>query len=355
MLVLEVSPGDVDTARLSVCQREAAAGKYALALAGFLRWLAPQYGDLRQGLKDEVAALREQFQADEQHARTPTLVADLALGLRYLLRYARCTGAVAEEEESELWGRGLAALAEAAAAQQQHQADAEPATQFLRLIAAALSSGRCHTDGTDGHVPPERAGACGWRDGQPQGRCIGWVDGDNLYLDPEAAFAEAQALARDQGTAISVTARTLWRRLAEKGLLASRDLKRQRNTVQRTIQGVRDRAVLHLRSLMEPEPSVPSVPSVDPDKPLENRGSATDGREKTGRKPSVRPSVQAGHTDGRTDGHTDGYGPFSAQPSVSKPRKPAGKRQVPAETDATDGPVTPGRDGQAPRIVEVRL
>ena len=46
MLILEVSPGDVPLARLTPYQNAAAAGLYAEALAGFVHWLAPQYGEL---------------------------------------------------------------------------------------------------------------------------------------------------------------------------------------------------------------------------------------------------------------------------------------------------------------------
>ena len=66
-------------------------------------------------------------------------------------------------------------------------------------------------------------------------------------LEPETAFAAAQRLARDQGTSILIKQRTLWKRLAEQGLLASRDASRGTNTVRRTIEGMR-RELLHLRT-----------------------------------------------------------------------------------------------------------
>ena len=48
----------MDWERLSACQRDAAAGRFAEALAGFLRRLAPQYAAVRDGLRADVAALR---------------------------------------------------------------------------------------------------------------------------------------------------------------------------------------------------------------------------------------------------------------------------------------------------------
>ena len=85
-----------------------------------------------------------------------------------------------------------------------------------------------------------------WR---PNGERLGWIRDDDLLLEPETAFAAAQKLARDQGTSIPVKQRTLWKRLAEQGLLASRDRARGTNTVRHTIEGLR-RDLLHLRASM---------------------------------------------------------------------------------------------------------
>ena len=82
-----------------------------------------------------------------------------------------------------------------------------------------------------------------WR---PDGERLGWIRKDDLLLDPDAAFAAAQKLARDQGTSIPIKQRTLWKRLDEQGLLASRDQARG-STVRLTIQGMR-RDLLHLRT-----------------------------------------------------------------------------------------------------------
>src|SRR5262249_8967635 len=82
---------------------------------------------------------------------------------------------------------------------------------------------------------------------QPQGTRVGWLDGEQLYLDPEAAYAAAQTMAGKKGESITVTPRTLWARLKEKGLLVSTGTRRGTNTTRRTLQGHRQ-AVLHLRS-----------------------------------------------------------------------------------------------------------
>jgi hypothetical protein len=132
-----------------------------------------------------------------------------------------------------------------------HAADiisAEPAALFLRLLSAAVASGRAHlANPEDEH--PEDAQRWGWRptgtEWQAQGRRIGWVDGENVYLEPEAAYAEACELARQQGGSVPITPNALRRRLKEKGLLVTGDTARGKLTVRKTLQGNR-REVLHV-------------------------------------------------------------------------------------------------------------
>ena len=152
-----------------------------------------------------------------------------------------------------------AALTDSAEVQRAHQASEEPATRFLALLSAAISSGRAHLVDADSGAHPEDPACWGWQLNvvgsgnderevwRPNGERLGWIREDDLLLEPETAFAAAQKLARDQGTSIPVKQRTLWKRLAEQGLLASRDPARGTNTVRRTIQGLR-RDLLHLRS-----------------------------------------------------------------------------------------------------------
>jgi hypothetical protein len=76
-----------------------------------------------------------------------------------------------------------------------------------------------------------------------------------VYLEPEAAYAEAQRLAGEQGEGLAVSGRTLRKRLKERGLLASTDTNREMLTIRRTLGG-RRREVIHLlaASLSAAEP-----------------------------------------------------------------------------------------------------
>src|SRR5205823_4194821 len=116
----------------------------------------------RDGLRAEAAALRERGHAEGLHARTPGILADLAVGWRHWLDYALAVGAIDTAEREALVRRVWAALLESGAAQAEHVAAADPVEHYLRLLAGALASGRAHVAGPDGEPPADPEG-WGWR------------------------------------------------------------------------------------------------------------------------------------------------------------------------------------------------
>jgi hypothetical protein len=272
-LIIDVAPGSVDRQKLTECQRDAREGRYAEALAGFIYWVAPHYESIRQTLRTEVTQLRDAILGSHQHARTPGLVADLAVGLRYLMEFAVEIGAISPDASEKLWQQGYESLREAAHEQASHQETFEPTRHFLRLLSAALASGRAHVASPSGDCPEESPNAWGWRDvpvgdgtrssWHAQGRRIGWVEAEDLLLEPEASFAEAQRLAGEQGESLSTSPATLRKRLREKGYLRSFDATRRTNTVRRTLEGQR-REVLHLHSGSITSEGLTNLTSTDP-------------------------------------------------------------------------------------------
>jgi hypothetical protein len=278
LLTVEVGYGDIDSHRLTRCQKDAAAGRYAAAVSGYLRWLAGRYAEVKARLAEERERLRNRALAEASggHARAPGIMADLAVGLMCFLDFAVEAGAVTAQERAVLTQRSWEALGEAVSAQAANVAAAEPTGVFLRLLSAALASGRAHLAGPDGNEPAEPQ-AWGWRpveigsgdhartEWRPQGRRLGWVEGglvgsggsEQVYLEPEASFAEVQALARDQGESFPISPRTLHRRLNDKRLLAGTDAKREVLTIRRVLEGQR-RSVLHLHThLLRSRPDQP--------------------------------------------------------------------------------------------------
>lgn len=240
LLILNLAKGAIPTVELSACQADAEAGLYANAMAAFVRWLAADHEKKRTGFIKRVSQWRRQALSDVAHARTPEIVASLQAGFESYLDFAAECGALGSTERDRWAAECWEALRHSAAAQAKHHEASEPTAVFLALLRSVLSSGRAHLEARDGRIP-ESAAMFGWRtaggNATPGGDCIGWVDGEHVYLEPAAAFRQVQLAGRDTGEYLPVTEQTLKRRLREKGLLVSVDERRQTVTVRRMIAG----------------------------------------------------------------------------------------------------------------------
>jgi hypothetical protein len=167
----------------------------------------------------------------------------------------------------------------------------EPTRRFRELLSAAIASGRAHVANSEGGEP-EVPEAWGWRQAtvgsgdfernewRPQGERVGWLEEEDLYLEPEAALAAVQKQARDSGEPLAVTGRTLRKRLDERSLLLSTGKEREGRetlTVRHTLEGSR-KSVLHMAS------DFLSIPSTNPDQPDhdDRRGWSGRGQEPKG-------------------------------------------------------------------------
>jgi len=82
----------------------------------------------------------------------------------------------------------------------------------------------------------------------PGSRHIGWVVTDEqIYLQPDSAYAAAQHLASEKRESLAVGEKTLWKRLHDAGMLASVDSADNKHLIRRKI-GEHRQYVLHLHS-----------------------------------------------------------------------------------------------------------
>jgi hypothetical protein len=262
LFIVHISKGEIDVRDLTPFQNDAAEGLYAAAMSAYLCWLAPQYRALHNSLDSERAELRSAAMSSIAHTRTPGIVADMVLGWTHFLRFAEESGIITEEDRNRITEDVWKALAKVADEQAMDLAEQDPVLRFLKLLHTTLTSGRAHVTDRDGGEPlnPEM---WGWRAEQggssdsgprnkPQGRQVGWIDGDDLFLDPDAAYAEVQRLGDDQGDRLAVSRPQLCRQIKEAAFL--RSCETDKTTSRRTLQG-RERAVLHLSvgSLLPPK------------------------------------------------------------------------------------------------------
>src|SRR5216683_2931394 len=162
LLTCELGPDDLVWPVLSACQMEAAEGRPAQALAGFLRWIAPQRDALREQLGSWLPNLRERAAGSATHRRTPEIVANLATGWGFFLSFALSAEAITEERKNELWSRTWDALGRAVVAQAHHERGGDPALRFMELLGSAIASGRAHLAGVEDHgSSPGRPGRLG--------------------------------------------------------------------------------------------------------------------------------------------------------------------------------------------------
>jgi hypothetical protein len=253
---IAVAKADFQISDLTPHQQVAEQGVYAGVLAAYQKWLASNYATIQERLPDEFAALRNKAMAEftAAHARIPGAVADLCLGLKYFLDFATSVYAIEPWDRETLAQQGWVALLEAARQQARAVEGQDPASRFLRLVTTVLTSGRGHVTSPNAGQPADPE-MWGWKSQcvgtgnyasdrwEPQGKQVGWIDGINLYLDPEASYAEVQRLGDEQGEHLPLTQQQLFRRLKESGRLVSHE--KEKTTTRRSLQG-RERSVLHL-------------------------------------------------------------------------------------------------------------
>lgn len=243
MVIVEVGPDDVAWESLTLLQSDAGNGLFALALAGFIQWLAPRLEEARKSIK---ACVREWRKHSFAHRRSPDNLGQLYGAWTLFLDFAVSVGAVSDAVRLESIRDALVLVGDKQAAQ---LSDADPVNRFLQLLSSSLTSGQAHVAYADQRKDPPHAERWGWQDKSgeyvPQGPLVGWIRGEDLYLDGDAAFAAAQKMAVQQGTHLGITQPTLWKSMKERKLLSSHD--RERTTARRTIRGLQTR-VIHIQA-----------------------------------------------------------------------------------------------------------
>lgn len=252
------TPGGVDLARLTRAQAAGRAGLHAQTMAAFVQHLAQDPAGAAARADATFQSWRTRLSVGATHLRTPSNLAQVAVGWEEFLHFAVLAGALSQPEAAALRARVGLALERAVGSQNEQQAATDQIERFRRLTLSALGAGQAHVANMSGDDPTGGEGGLGWRKEErpsgsdtatvlkAHGQRIGWIEGGNLYLEPETAVRVANAAAGMFGEGVAVKPKTLGRRLAEAGLLASKDAD-GRNTVRRTIEGAEQR-VLHLRA-----------------------------------------------------------------------------------------------------------
>jgi phage/plasmid primase-like uncharacterized protein len=228
LFVTGMVKGDVDLDKLTELQKLAAAGVFAAAMAGYVQWLAGRRDEIMERYARKVKSLRADTGTATAHLRTSDTVRALIASWRIFLDFARESGSITPVEEADFEARGMSAFTSIAEDQDEMQAAYDPVLRFFELLRSALLSGKAHAASVSQSAPDEPE-IWGWRrhdantafSWQPQGDRIGWLEGEDLYLEPPAAYALAEKLASAEGQSLGLSKATLEKRLYERGCLAS--------------------------------------------------------------------------------------------------------------------------------------
>jgi hypothetical protein len=251
-VIIELSKGELNWNKLTDCQASAAAGDYAMATAGFVRWIAPRLSKVEAMMQKDLNEFRKSTQKlPGAHRRTPDNVCSLATGFRMWLTFAQAVKAIQPDQAGSLWQRACQAFQDLIDYQSREQATSDPSQQFVALVASLFAGGRAHLTNEKGGAPAHplrwgwtKTGNTGTQFWTPQGVKIGWFKRDSVYLDPTMSFAAVQQLGKEIGQGVTLSLMTLQRRLKQAGLLASTEEGRETNTVRLYVEGAR-RNVLH--------------------------------------------------------------------------------------------------------------
>ena len=229
--VVKVARGDVSISALTTAQKTAAAGTYAVAMAGYVQSLAARY-DADHRLGAALLTARNGYRdmaKSEGHPRGAENISTLALGWHEFLAFAKKIGAITRAERDAYWSRVWTALCAIGAEQESYAADADPVGIYLGSVRALIVSGRAHVAGKEGGCPHENPVRWGWAQGisaggplwLPQGELVGWVDGDDLYLESSVAYKLARQHSDAEGQPLTISKRMLHEQLKERKKLAS--------------------------------------------------------------------------------------------------------------------------------------
>lgn len=260
LFLIQIPKALVQLPKLSEAQSLAREGKFALAMSGFARWLAPRMDELKKTLLTQLESRRDAAQSlgQEGHSRAPDALASIFAGWDLFLRYAEEDARLPQDEAQALRERVWNALVATLHEQAQTVREEDPCVRAADLLRGALSGGYCHLTEIDGK-PPLNPQAWGWamtprvsmapdaptlETWAPRGMHLGFIRGkrpDRVYLNPENAYLIVQKMAREQGNSFTVEAKTLWSRMRERNWLAEYERNRgdggPRNLARRSFDG----------------------------------------------------------------------------------------------------------------------
>ncbi|MGO9060075.1 MAG: hypothetical protein ACLQU2_22240, partial [Candidatus Binataceae bacterium] len=240
-LNIDVVKGDITKEALTAAQLDAPL--FAGLTAAFIQYVAKDLEQVRNRVVKRAAELRKNID-EGLHGRTVTTIAMLLASLDEFLNFTLATNAFTQQTADEIRKQidnGLNSDEGVSRVQQARQAAEDPCKRFFELLRSALRSCQVHIS-TVGGSPPDNSDLWGWSTESthsgPQLARIGWVDSDDLYLEPNASLKAANDASN--GKPIGLSTVMLGRRLPDDGYLQSTEEKREVNTIRKVVVPIKE-------------------------------------------------------------------------------------------------------------------
>lgn len=175
------------------------------AMRGYIEWLAARADTLPEELEARYEELMAQALArsDGAHARSPTALAYLMLGIRMMLEYmSEPDGIFSREDVPGLMDEYWTAIMANAKEQAKEMAMDKPTELFLTTVRELVQSGRCVVQDLKSFAAVPPMGLIGYRDEM------------YYYLNPGQTFGAVQKSLIDQGVRFPIGKNMLFRQLA---------------------------------------------------------------------------------------------------------------------------------------------
>ncbi len=275
LLVQELGRDDVNNQTLTKLQKAVEAGSLAGLMSAYLQWLALRMDELKRDFPLIVQQFRNstiQSGFASSHSRAPDIYSNLIAGAETFLMFLEEVDCVSSEQSNVLLSDIETDLKAAFAEQGAYVQEQCEIEKFLQLLRAAFSSGNAHIATVTKQGPPvSHPFAWGWRSAghdltgeeqyKPMGDCCGWFaepkDGRpaEVWLEPNTAFKIVQEFARHQGDSFLISSASLWRRMAERGVLLKMEpdgkIGKPRPTIKRLVAGRSVRVLVLSAELVE--------------------------------------------------------------------------------------------------------
>lgn len=142
LLSVEVERAKIDTAKLTAAQE--AAHRLPHAMAGYLRWLAPEMDTLRESLAQRWRVLRKGAVSCSSHLRGPEIIAHLVTALETFLQFALHVRALPQDKADAIADDGFDALLELSQSHDLRVRQENPAEVFLTTLAGLFAQNAVH-------------------------------------------------------------------------------------------------------------------------------------------------------------------------------------------------------------------